>query len=377
MRIVLTGGGTGGHIYPLLAVHEALVKEAQTNNIQIDVHYVGYIGEFHDLLVEKGISVHSISAGKVRRYFSIQNILDVPKFFIGTVQAWWKLYFLMPDVIFSKGGTGALPVLMAAWFYRIPVMLHESDSTPGLNNLLGGWVASRIAVSFEEAAKYFNPIITVRTGNPIRSDLLSEVTTDQAKAKKELGFDPDKPLTVIIGGSQGSQRINELILRTLTELISFSQVLHQTGRDNFMEVEKLAHATLLQVPVAPGNIPNRYQAVPYFEKELGLAYAAADLVISRASSGIFEIALFGKPILLIPLQESANDHQRGNAYAFADKGGGVVIEEQNLLPHIFIDQVKKLLTDACLTAKMAAASRAFFIPGAAETIASDILVLGT
>jgi len=245
-----------------------------------------------------------------------------------------------------------------------------------LNNLLGSWFASRVGVGFEEAAKYFNPARTARTGNPIREEVLLCANNDIATAKKLLGFDPEKPLVVVIGGSQGSHRINDIILLTLKELIQFTQVLHQTGRENFTYVDKVSRATLLSVPVAPGNVPLRYQAIPYFDTNLGTAFAAADLVISRASSGIFEIAAFGKPIVLIPLHESANDHQRNNAYAFAEKGGGVVIEEQNLLPHIFVNQVKNIMEDKEKMARMAAASRAFFVPSAAESLASEILALG-
>jgi UDP-N-acetylglucosamine--N-acetylmuramyl-(pentapeptide) pyrophosphoryl-undecaprenol N-acetylglucosamine transferase len=379
-RIVLTGGGTGGHIYPLVAVAEALAgKRGAGDGEQFEIHYVGYIGDYRKSFEDEGVTVHPIVGAKVRRYFSLQNILDVPKFFIGILQALWKLYFLMPDAIFSKGGTSSLPVILAGWFYRIPVMIHESDATPGLNNLIGSRFATRIAVSFESAAKYFNPAKTIVTGNPLRRELLNAVAALEAQpaaraaaAKQEFGFDPAQPLILIMGSSQGSGRINELVLLSLAALAKTAQVLHQTGATNYVEVEQLSRAALADVPVTPGQVPMRYDPVPYFVNNMGTALAAADLVVSRGSSSIFEIAAFGKPAILVPIFESANGHQRVNSYEFAEKGAAVVIEEPNLLPDIFMAQVRKILSDDTLRAQMSAASKAFATPNAAEKIAEEI-----
>lgn len=374
IRILLTGGGSGGHIYPLLAVVQRLKKIAVEKSLDLEFYYLGPVDEFSSILVSADVKLSPIVAGKVRRYFSFQNFLDIPKFFISLVQSLVKVYLIMPDVIFSKGGTGALPVVFAGWFYRIPVIIHESDAIPGLTNLLSAYFAKRIAVSFEVALKYFDPQKSAWTGTPIRENLLSDIPL-QESAKEELGFDPKKPLTLVIGSSQGSKRINEFIIENLVELIARTQILHQTGRANFLETEKLARVALMDAPLTD-EVKHRYQAVPYLEDNLKTALAAADLVISRASSGaINEISAFGKPAILIPLSESANDHQRKNAYEFAKLGGAIVIEEDNLLPKIFVSQVDKILKNSEISEKMKIASASFFKNMAAEIIAQEIISL--
>lgn len=372
LRIVLTGGGSGGHVYPLLAVAEKLEKTAIEKKLYMEIRYFGPDDNYKNILERAGVKCASIISGKLRRYFSLLNIVDIPKFFIGLFQAFFKLYWFMPDAVFSKGGIGAFPVVFAAWFYRIPVIIHESDAQPGLNNLLSGRFAKRVAVSFEQAEKYFDPAKTALTGTPLRKDLLGEKPS-QEQAKEELGFSPSQPLILILGGSQGAQRINELVILALKDLMGITQILHQTGAANFSEIEKLSRTTLLDVPVQT-EIKNRYQAVPYLEQTMKAALAAADLVIARAGSGtIFEIAAFSKPSILIPLSESANGHQIENAYVFAKTGAAIVIEEANLLPGIFFTQIRETLKNTELLKNMALASGKFFKPQAAETIAEEIL----
>ena len=315
VRILLTGGGSGGHVYPLLAVAEALQKLAAQNGFGLDVHYLGP-KDAYSLIVERaGVKTHSLAYGKIRRYFSLLNLLDIPKFFIGLIQSFAKLLWLMPDAIFSKGGPGALPVVLVGWFYRIPILIHESDAQPGLTNLLSARYAKRIAVGFERALQFFTPSKTAWVGNPVRSELLRD-RMGQEEAKIELHFKPNQPLLVILGGSQGSQRINEFILIILADLIKETQILHQTGPTNFREVERLARAVLLEIPVET-EVKSRYQAVPYLENELTAALTGADLIVARPGAGaISEIAAFGKPAIVIPIPESANDHQRVNAHEF-------------------------------------------------------------
>ncbi len=365
--MVFTGGGSGGHVYPLMAVADALKKRLGALDAPYEYFYMGPKDAYAALLEGQGMTMRPIAAGKLRRYLSIENILDIPKFFIGFVQALWGLYVIMPDIVFSKGGTGSLGVVIAAWFYRIPVMIHESDAQPGLNNLLSARFSREIFVSFPRAAKFFNPAITKVVGVPLRADLAAQHTSREL-AKENLGFDPAKPLILVLGGSHGSTRINEFILENLVSLLSRAQVLHQTGQANFADVQNLSHAALLEAP--PGN---RYQAVPYFDTTMAMALTAADLVISRSGSSVFELAVFGLPAILIPLAESANGHQLIDAEEFAKTGAAVVIEEENLLPGIFLAQVDAILRNDDLRAQMAAASAKFFIPGAADAIAGDII----
>ncbi len=374
IKILLTGGGSGGHVYPFLAVAEALQKIAAEKGATASLSYLGPKDEYAEALKPAGIKVRGIVSAKFRRYGSIQNLLDVPKFAIGLVEALIKIFFMMPDAIFSKGGTGALPVILAGWFYRIPIIIHESDATPGLTNKISARFAARIAVSFEKALDYFDTKKTALTGTPVRSNLLQNLPA-QASAKETIGFDPQKPLTLIVGGSQGSQRINEFIVTNLPAIIKETQILHQTGVGNYVQIEMLSRAALGGLAPRAGE-KKIYFPAPYFGDDYKTALAAADLVVSRAGSGtISEIAAFGKPSILIPLEESANDHQRANAYEFSKTGAAVTIEESNLLPAVFINQIRSLLNHAEATQKMSAAARAFFKPDASEVIAREILGL--
>lgn len=370
-RILFTGGGSGGHIYPLLSVLKALEKQSQEKKIEF--YYLGVVDENTRVLEEAGVKVEKIITGKMRRYFSLLNVLDIPKFFVGLFQALFKMLLIMPDVVFSKGGPGSFPVVLSAWFYRIPVIIHESDAYPGLSNALSSHFARRIAVSFPSTVKYFPPSKVILTGNPVRESFLEGYKLNQAVAKQTLGFSPNYPLLLVLGGSLGSTRINETLILDLKKLISETQILHQTGRANYLDVKKLALAELVDVPLRE-EAQKRYQAVPYLDKEFPTALQAADLIVTRAGSGaIFEIAASGKPAVLIPLPESANDHQRINAYEFAKTGGAIVLEEANLLPGILFRQISKLLKSPELLSKMGEFSKKFFQAGAAEAIAQEIL----
>ncbi len=376
LRVVFTGGGSGGHIYPLLAVAEALQAKCDQLNALVEFSYLGPKDAYSALLLQHGIPVHPIASGKMRRYFSPQNFLDAPKLVIGFFQALYHLYVIMPDVVFSKGGTGALPVVVAAWFYRVPVAIHDSDAQPGLTNITSGRFATRVFLSFARAAAYFKKNKVMITGAPLRTELLGERMSKES-AKEIMGFDKTQLLTLVIGGSQGAQRINEFVLANITQFASMTSVLHQTGLGNFAEVQKLATIALADAPIT-----YRYVAVGYFggapgaADDMATALIAADVVVSRSGSSVCEFASFGLPAILIPLSESANDHQRVDAYEFAAAGAAVVIEEANLLPGIFFAQLKNILTDADLRAKMSAASSAFFIPGAADKIADGLMEIG-
>lgn len=374
MRILLAGGGTGGHIYPLIAVVRELKKASADNNFPIDLHYLGPKDQYSKELEKEGVKLHYLSTGKIRRYFSIMNILDIPKFFWGLFQAFFKLLFLMPDAIFSKGGTGAFPVVFAGWFYFIPSLIHESDAVPGLNTLLSGFFAKKIALSFESSGRYFNPKKTILTGNPVRREVVGGV--DKASAKSALGFPQDSPLVFVLGGSQGSKRINETFISILGELIKSTGVLHQTGLANFEEIKKLSEAVLTDVPVG-SELTHRYLPLAYLgQDEMREAYSAADLAVARSGSGtIFELAASGTPAILIPLGEGEDQH--ANAYEFAKLGAGTVIEERNLTPQLLLNQIKAFLGSPKDLSAMSKAGKSFFKPDAAEQLAGEIILLKT
>jgi UDP-N-acetylglucosamine--N-acetylmuramyl-(pentapeptide) pyrophosphoryl-undecaprenol N-acetylglucosamine transferase len=368
-RVVLTGGGSGGHTYPLLAVAEALRKRAAAQQFDIALTYLGPNDAYAPVLKKAGVTMDFVAAGKIRRYLSFSNLTDIPKFFIGFCQAIVKLYLIMPDVVFSKGGTGAFPVVLAARWYRIPVAIHDSDAKPGLTNIVSSFFAKRIFISFDAAGKYFNPNITTRTGVPVRQELFANPTTREL-AKETLGFDPAKPLILVVGGSQGAERINNFMIANLAAILNETQVLHQAGPTNIAEVKLLSDAALLET-----SFENRYEVVGYFDDtNMALALTAADLAIARAgSTTLFEFGAFGVPAILIPLESGSNGHQRMNAYDFTKNGAGVVIEEQNLFPGIFLTELKKIIDDPDLRQKMSAASKQFFAPNAADAIVDGIL----
>jgi UDP-N-acetylglucosamine--N-acetylmuramyl-(pentapeptide) pyrophosphoryl-undecaprenol N-acetylglucosamine transferase len=369
-RVLITGGGTGGHIYPLTVVVAELQTLAAQYMINLEIRYLGACGDFKQFLEENNVRVSKIAGSKFRRYFSPLNIIDVPKFVWSLLQALWRTYWYMPNVVFSKGGVGSLPVVVAARFYRIPVVIHESDAIPGVNNRLAARFADIIATSFEGAAKYFETKKVLYTGSPVRQYLISDDTT-QERAKGFFGFNIQEPLILVLGGSQGAVQINDLLLDTLKDLLRFSQVLHQTGIKNYEDV--LAEFKVVARDI-PESLKDRYKAMGYFEKDLRLALRAADLVISRAGAGfVSEIAAFGKPSLIVPLPGSANNHQEANAIEYQNTGAAIIMEPNNLLPHLFVENVQNLLDNPLKLRKMSQAANNFYKPDAASNLAQVIL----
>jgi UDP-N-acetylglucosamine--N-acetylmuramyl-(pentapeptide) pyrophosphoryl-undecaprenol N-acetylglucosamine transferase len=374
LRVLVTGGGTGGHIYPIVAVVTELQIFAAQRGINLEIRYLGAPGPYRQLLWENGLKVQTIPSSKLRRYFAWQNLIDFPKFIVGLLAALWKIYWFMPDVLLSKGGPGALPVVLAAYFYRIPIIIHESDSVPGLTNAFSAKFAKIVTVAFPSTAAYFKDqkkeVVVV--GNPIRRYLFEEEMAP-AKAKRFFGFSDRLPLILFWGGSQGSVRINQFVLRVLPALLQFSQVFHQTGKTNY---DSFVSEVVTVLADLPAEIQNRYKAIDYFEKDLRLVLQAADLVVSRAGAGaIFEIAAFGRPAILIPLPESAGNHQSLNAALYSQTGAAIVIEESNLLPNLFVNQVQNLLTQPEKLLAMNRAALNFSKPEAALKLAQLILTI--
>ncbi len=372
MRVLFTGGGTGGHFFPIIAVVRELRRIAEEERIlDLEFYYAGPDDFGEEDLEKEDIFPIRIVSGKRRRYASWQNFFDLFKIGIGILQAFWKLFVVLPDVIFSKGGYGSIPILFVARIYQIPIIIHESDAVPGAVNAWAAKFAKRIAVSFAASAKYFPDHKIALTGNPIRKKLIGGNRKD---AKDNLGIVSDTlPVIFFIGGSLGAQKINEAVIEKLPEYIARCEVLHQTGRNNFDDTTLQAHAIL-------ENIENkdRYHPIAFFdERTLHDTYAACDLVIARAGAGlIFEIASVGKPSILIPLKNSAQNHQRENAYAYAKNGAALVIEEDNLTPYLLFTEVTTLLQNKKMLGEMAQAAEKFSRLDAAEVIAREIIKLG-
>lgn len=364
VRIVFSGGGTGGHIFPLIAVARELAAKAAAASRTVELHYVGPTPQDPVLLSAEGIRLHGIFAGKLPRYATWRLVFELLKLPVGFVQALGILLVVMPDVVFAKGGYGSVPVVLAAWLYRIPVMVHESDTVPGLANRLAAMFAHRIAVAFPQTATLFKEDKTVVTGNPIRRPLLAG---SAERARAELGVTTDKPTLLILGGSQGAEPINDLVIASLRDLLIRYEVIHQTGERRYNQVIEEA-----KVEVGAG-VEVGYHARPFFaEQELADVYALANLMVSRAGTSIFEIAALGKPAILIPLPSAAQDHQRENAYAYAHTGAALILEQGNLTPHLFAERISSLLDNSETIQKMSERAKAFAKIDADEKIAEEV-----
>ena len=368
-RVLTTAGGTAGHIYPIVAVVSELQTMAAEQQVNLEVRYLGAYGPFKGFLQENNIKVQRVANSKLRRYFAWQNFVDGPKFVWSVLQSLWKIYWFMPDVLFSKGGPGSLAVVLVARFYRVPVIVHESDAISSITTQITSKLADVVAVSFASLTGEFPNKEVIYTGNPVRKYLLTDPISEE-KGRGYFGFDPNAPLLLVLGGSQGSTSINDFILDVLPDLVQSVQVLHQTGKEDYSRVVREAGVVLKKLPE---DAQRRYKAVDYFEKDIRIAYQGADLVVSRSGSGIFELAAFGKPSILIPLPWAANDHQGANAAQYQKAGAAIVMEQDNLLPHVFLNNVVGLLTNPAKLGAMGEAARAFYKNDAASNLAQVIL----
>ncbi|MFA6407975.1 MAG: UDP-N-acetylglucosamine--N-acetylmuramyl-(pentapeptide) pyrophosphoryl-undecaprenol N-acetylglucosamine transferase [Candidatus Paceibacterota bacterium] len=373
MKIVFTGGGSGGHFYPIIAIAEALqdlVREEQL--LAPNLYYIAPQPFDEKALFENGIVYIRIPAGKMRRYFSLLNISDSFLTLTGTLAAIVTLFRIYPDVVVSKGGYASVPTVLAAHLLHIPIIIHESDAKPGRANLLAAKWATKIAISFDSAAEYFPKSVQskiARTGIPVRKALMR---LEPEGARQYLGLESSIPTIFILGGSQGAVKINEVVLSALPELVSFANVIHQTGPANFKNVESVSKVVLTKDPHA-----DRYHPINYLNQtSMQRAAGVADIVVSRAgANSIAEIGLWRKPAILIPIPESVSHDQRTNAYAYAGTGAAVVIEEENLSSHIFAAEIQRIVKDPELSKRMGAAAEGFTDIDAARVLASEVLTL--
>ncbi|MES2059586.1 MAG: UDP-N-acetylglucosamine--N-acetylmuramyl-(pentapeptide) pyrophosphoryl-undecaprenol N-acetylglucosamine transferase [Patescibacteria group bacterium] len=375
MKIILAGAGSGGHFYPLIAITEAIrdiVKEK--NLLQVKVYYLAPNPYNAGILFDNEIEFQKIYAGKIRRYFSIRNAIDIVLTGFGFIATFFKVFSIFPDVVVSKGGMMSLPVVFAAKILRIPIVIHENDSVPGRANLLAGKYATKIALSYPEAADYYRKQEPKKdiseklayTGNPLRKEILTVV---KEGAREYLGLEEGLPTIAILGGSLGSKRINDTILDSLPTLLSKYQIIHQTGKLNFKETKATSEIILENSPWK-----GRYHPFDYLN---GLAErmmaGSTDLIISRGGSTIFEIAAWGIPSIIIPISDSNGDHQRKNAYNYQRSGGCIVIDENNMTPEILETEIKDILESPDKISKMRAGALSFAKTDAAYKIAEQVI----
>jgi len=306
-RILLTGGGTGGHI----------------------------------MQIRRGFKFYSVS----------RNLLDLLKLPLGFIQAWWYVLCFMPDICFSKGGYASVPVVLMCWLFRVPVVIHESDTVPGLSNRLLGKFAKKVCLAFAQTSQYFNFKKIVVTGNPVKQEIIN--------CNKDLiDFKNNKPTILVIGGSQGAKSINQVVHAVLPNILSRANVIHQTGPGKQIDFQ------------APGYVQFE------FITEMAKAYHQADIIISRCgANSLAEISAIKKPSILIPYPYSAGDHQIKNAYIYADNNAGIVLEESNLRPYILLENIFELLDEPLKAKKMGQNASELNPPKAGDHIAQIIINL--
>lgn len=320
-RIILTGGGTAGHVTPNIALLPRL-KE-----LQYDIHYIGsYNGIEKELIEQFGIPYHGISTGKLRRYFSVQNFTDPFRVVKGLKEARDLIKILKPDIVFSKGGFVSVPVVLAAKHKKVPTIIHESDMTPGLANKISLSSATKVCCNFPETLEHLPEGKAVLTGSPIRQELLSG---DRYQALEFLHFTSDKPVIMVVGGSLGAVAVNEAVRSILPELLRSFQVIHLCGKGKVDESLK--------------NL-NGYAQFEYIKEELRHLFALTDIVISRAgANAICELLALHKPNLLIPLSASSSrGDQILNARSFERQGFSMVLEEEELTDEILLGAINNL-----------------------------------
>lgn len=349
-KILVTGGGTGGHVMPL----EAVVEELSHRNTEIL-----YVGSGLDM--EKGmakrqkIKYQSVMSGKYRRYFSWQNFADPLRIIAGFFQSLAIILSFKPRVIFAKGGYVTIPVVFAGWLMAIPIITHESDVVMGLANRIEAKKAKKICVGFP--VKYYHDLPLdkiVYTGNPVRKEFLSKIPNP-----KSLYLNNSKPIILVTGGSQGARFINQNIAAILPKLTQKYHIIHICGKNDFEWLSK--------------NKWSNYQLFDFTGKMPELM-KKADLVISRAgANSIAEIAVLAKPAIIIPLSTSANDHQNINAKILSKNNAAIILGEKGLTSESLLDIVNCALEDKKILEDLSKKISQFAQPDAAKTIAEIIL----
>jgi UDP-N-acetylglucosamine--N-acetylmuramyl-(pentapeptide) pyrophosphoryl-undecaprenol N-acetylglucosamine transferase len=376
LRVVLTGGDTGGHVMPALAVADSLRKHlADLGRPLPEYLYIG-AGRERALVEAAELPFQQVSTGKLRVYLSVDNLTDLARVPLGILQARRLLRTWQPDVVLSTGGHAAVPVALAAWQLGMSVATHEQTTTLGLANRIIARVATRVALATPAAQGALTPAQRARsvvTGNPIR-DELRHGRPERALATLELPAGDAVPTVYVTGGSLGAQSLNRAIEQALTTLLPRCRVIHQCGRgsDNGRpELERLAafHAQL------PASLRDRYRPRALLDtKLLADVYALADLVMTRAGAGtVTELAELGKPSVLVPLVPTRNDEQAKNAAYLAQAGAGVVLPQPELSPQRLSTIVLGLLDDPGRLQEMAAAAHRLAHPDAADRLAELVL----
>jgi UDP-N-acetylglucosamine--N-acetylmuramyl-(pentapeptide) pyrophosphoryl-undecaprenol N-acetylglucosamine transferase len=369
MRIVFVGGGTGGHFYPLMAIAEAVRTADAASGRNSQLYYMGPGAYSRDALNEHQVTFVYCPAGKIRRYRSLRNISDLFVTAAGLVIAFFKLLRLYPDVIMSKGGFTSVPVVIAAWLLRIPIVIHESDAVPGRANRLAAPLARYIGVAHDDVASFFPTKKVALVGMPVSQSFFQQHTDPFAAA----GIPNDRPVILVTGGSLGAERLNDFVIAALPQLLTTYTVVHQAGAANEVKVTETA-AALINDPELLG----RYFVLGHVpHTQFSALQQLAHVIITRGgSTTLFEIALRGKPAIVIPIPEDVSRDQRSNAYAYARSGAATVLEEDNISDDLLVSELRTILDDSAVYQRMAAAAAQFTVPTAATSLAEILITIG-
>lgn len=368
LRLVIAGGGTGGHVLPAIAV----VDELRRRDVSLEILWIGsHDGVEGETAARAGIPFRAIRTGKLRRYLSARTIRDAARLPIGTVQAWRILRSHRPDVVLSTGGFVSVPTVAAA-ARLAPILTHEQTAVLGLANRINARFADVFAISHEamlSAAQAVHRHVVV-TGNPVRTSLAGG---DAVRGRTHFGFSPDLPLLYVTGGVRGATPLNERIAALLPELLETCQVVHQTGPAS-------AHADAASLRRAqatwPAHLQARYHVVEMIRDEMKDLYAAADLVLCRAGAGtVAEIASYGPPAILIPLPSAGGDEQTRNACLLVDAGAAILLPQANATPERLRATIQSLLADPERRAAMRQAARTVSHEDAAARLTDELLRL--
>jgi len=367
MRVLVSGGGTGGHIYPALAV-AAQLRAAY----QAEILFLGSDDGLETQLVPAaGLRLETIKAGKLRRYVSWQTVKGVMRVPLGVVQALEIVRRFRADVAFTSGGYVAVPAGLAAYLNRVPLLMHQQDVPPNLSNKQVAPLATRISVAFEDSLAYFPARKTLLLGNPVRQAILDIRQVSPMEARQQLGLAGDQPLLLVTGGSQGARHLNQVVCRALPDLLAISQVLQISGKELYNETLEQANSVLAGVESA---LRERYRLVPYLSEEMPAALRAADLVICRAgASTLSELATLSKPSLLVPLPPAiGKSPQEANAAMFERRRAGMVIKDTELEPASLAARVKCIMTSPDTLASMMEAAGSLARPQATQDIVEEL-----
>ncbi|HEX9372114.1 MAG TPA: undecaprenyldiphospho-muramoylpentapeptide beta-N-acetylglucosaminyltransferase [Roseiflexaceae bacterium] len=379
IKIMVTGGGSSGHISPALAIIRTIGELAGGAGWQPQFRYVGGTRGIERRLVEaQGVDFVGIATGKLRRYFSLENLTDTLRVPAGVAQAIVEVRRFRPDVLLSTGGYVGVPPVVAAWLQRVPILTHEQTVQIGLANRITALLATRIALTFESAARELPPRLrrkAIVTGNPVRPLIFGG---DRAEGARLAGFAPEDdhmPAVYVTGGSQGARIINRAVEAALPELLAICRVVHQCGEQpagEEQDYDRLARAAAQ----LPPDLRRRYYFTRFVGNEIRHVFALADLVVGRAGAGtIAEVCVLGKPAVYIPLVPTGGDEQTRNAQACAAAGAATIIPQAELTCARLLAELRPLLADRARLATMGRAAQSLGRPDAARAVAAELLAL--